>query len=110
IDEETGTVTGLLDFEGTMLVPTWQAAAVPQWIPDPTSDMAGWYGGSPGEQVRLWNLFHQTMKILSPEWEEAYKKGKPFREVAGRMAMGVSVWSHPSLLEWAENRIQHATE
>ena len=108
IDESTGSVTGFIDLEGTVLAPTWCAAVVPQWIPDPDSDMASWYGGTPEEQRRLWETYHHTMDRCAPEWREAHEKGEPFREVADRATMGLRVWGNKSadLKRWATEKIQ----
>ncbi|KAF8211953.1 hypothetical protein K438DRAFT_1567318, partial [Mycena galopus ATCC 62051] len=89
--QETGKVTGLIDLEGMVVVPTWIAAVVPQWIPDPESHTADWYGGTKEEQRGLWETFHRIVGSCS-EWREAHEKGEIFREVDNHASFGVSLW------------------
>ncbi|KAJ6508765.1 hypothetical protein C8R45DRAFT_1089908 [Mycena sanguinolenta] len=107
IDEATGNVMGLIDLEGMTLTPTWCAAVVPQWIPDPDGDTVSWYGGTKEEARGLWEAFHEVAGCCA-EWTEAHEKGAPFREVADKAGFGVRVWSDPSMMEWVEDRTQQA--
>ncbi|CAE6426132.1 unnamed protein product [Rhizoctonia solani] len=113
IDENTGHVNGYVNFEATTLVPLWQSATVPQWIPDPDGDMAGWYGGTPEDQKELWSTFHTTMDHLDHgltggEWRRAYEAGKHFRDFADRIHMGIPYWAKEmedrvkDRMEWAQ--------
>ncbi|QRW12940.1 phosphotransferase enzyme family protein [Ceratobasidium sp. AG-Ba] len=61
IDEETGDITGYIDFERTIVAPLWPCATVPQWIPNPRGGMAKWYGGTPEEQEQIWATFYTAM-------------------------------------------------
>ena len=45
IDAKSGTVTGLIDFEGATIAPLWGCAVVPGWLPDPGKIRRGFCGG-----------------------------------------------------------------
>ncbi|KAF8594973.1 hypothetical protein BDV93DRAFT_457968 [Ceratobasidium sp. AG-I] len=110
IDEDTGRVNGYIDFEGTTVVPLWQSATVPDWIPDPDSDMANWYGGTPEEQRALWLAFHPTIDqhdnaLTGGEWRKAYELGEPFRNFADRFGLGISFWAE-HMEAWLKKRLE----
>ncbi len=86
------------------------AAAVPDWIPDPDSDMASWYGGTPEDQRRLWNAFHATIDGFSPEWRNANRGGKLFHRLVAHRELGVSVWSSDDREEWVDERLEWASK
>jgi len=94
IDKKTGTVNGYIDFEGAVTAPLWLASKVVDWVPDPMTDRATWFGGTRADQFRLWKTFHSTMAMCDSdgEWRKAYEGGKHFRRWAGYLGLGWEVW------------------
>lgn len=106
----SGKVNGYIDFEATSVAPLWQSATVPQWIPDPDGDMAGWYGGTSEDQRALWSAFHTTIDqhdsvLTGGEWRKAYELGKPFRDFADRLGLDVPFWDE-EMEDWLRKRLE----
>ncbi|QRV84322.1 hypothetical protein RhiJN_12338 [Ceratobasidium sp. AG-Ba] len=112
IDEETGDITGYIDFERTIVAPLWPCATVPQWIPNPRGGMAKWYGGTPEEQEQIWATFYTAEQhdrnLTGGEWRKAYELGKSFRIFADRLALDIPCWDDRDMenfiltgLKWA---------
>ena len=97
IDENTGHVNGYIDFEAT---------TVPQWIPDPDSDTASWYGGTEEDQRLVWETFHASVDKADKtgEWQRAYERGAPFRRLVTYLGLGIANWKGSE--GWIDERLQ----
>jgi hypothetical protein len=97
-------VTGLIDLEGATLAPTWRAAQVPAWIPDPGAyhEHGGAYDVHCAESRVLWDTFHATMDVCSPEWRAAHEQGAAARALAEACEWGVGAWGREENLRWVE--------
>ncbi|KAJ7442127.1 hypothetical protein B0H11DRAFT_495506, partial [Mycena galericulata] len=108
IDEETGHITALLDFEGATVAPLWECAYMPRWLQSFTEWDGSHEGGSPEEKETLRNVFLKAVAEKDPsgEWIRALERGRPFRELTSRLSFNVGVWA--DMEEWVDERIEWA--
>ncbi|KAJ6447508.1 hypothetical protein C8R45DRAFT_948495 [Mycena sanguinolenta] len=97
IDEETGHVTGIIDFEGATVAPLWECAYMPRWLQDPGEWDATHEGGSAEDRKILRNLFFQKIEEhdRTGEWIRALERGWPFREFTNMLSFNVCVYGGP---------------
>ncbi|KIJ33770.1 hypothetical protein M422DRAFT_264228 [Sphaerobolus stellatus SS14] len=110
INEETGQVTGLIDFEGTTITPLWECAVIPRWLQPPDDPESSYEGGPAESRIALRAQFLDTVdkSNLGGEWRKAYELGRPFRELPSRLRYQVNVWASDSLEEWVDERLEWA--
>ncbi|KAJ7652127.1 hypothetical protein DFH06DRAFT_1331335 [Mycena polygramma] len=110
IDESTGHITGLIDFEGATVAPLWECAYMPRWLQDAEEWDGAYEGGSAEEKALLRYLFMQQIEAGDPtgEWVRAYEKGRPFREFTSRLTFHVAVWADSDMEEWVQERLDWA--
>ncbi|KAJ7929011.1 hypothetical protein B0H13DRAFT_2542885, partial [Mycena leptocephala] len=87
IDQDTGHITGLIDFESTTVAPLWDCAYIPRWLQDPNEWDATYEGGAAEDRKPLRELFLKKIEQCDPtgEWIRALERGRPFREFTHRM-------------------------
>ena len=44
--DDSGRVTGVIDFEGATIAPLWECALLPRWLQDPGDPESTYEGGS----------------------------------------------------------------
>jgi hypothetical protein len=113
IDEDTGHITGFIDFEATGTAPLWVCTQMPSWL-EPER-VSGWPVKSPedaAEGAALREAFLDVVDQLdaqydkSDSWRGAYERGQPFQFLLGSCQMG---WAAPfrvpqklvEVLRWA---------
>ncbi|KAJ7170853.1 hypothetical protein C8R43DRAFT_981291 [Mycena crocata] len=108
IDKNTGSITGLIDFEGAQIAPLWECAYLPPWIQDPDEWDGTYEGGSPEEKKTLRELFMKKIKENDPtgEWIRALERGRPFREFTNMLNFSVNVWA--DMEKWVDERLEWA--
>ncbi|KAF8127591.1 phosphotransferase enzyme family-domain-containing protein [Boletus edulis] len=106
IDDKSGVVTGLIDFEGTTVAPLWECAVVPGWLLDCDDPEGRYEGGSDEDRGRLLDVFWKTMD--DTEWREMYENGKPFRRLSDRLSFQIGIWSMRGGEEWVDERLAWA--
>jgi hypothetical protein len=74
--DESGHVTGIIDFEGTTIAPLWESALLPRWLGDPDDPESTFEGGSSESRQTLRALFFD--RVGHGEWRALYENGKPF--------------------------------
>ncbi|KAF8825487.1 hypothetical protein HHX47_DHR6000057 [Lentinula edodes] len=111
IDENTGHITGLIDFEGATIAPLWECAYMPRWLQDREEWDGSFEGGSSSEKASLRKVFNDKMTEIDPtgEWKRAHDQGRPFREFTNMLNYNVGVWANDDIentidewLEWAK--------
>ncbi|KAI5992533.1 kinase-like domain-containing protein [Pisolithus albus] len=106
IDEESGDVTSLIDFEGATIAPLWECAVFPPWIQDP-EDQEGAYEGGPAEdREKLREIFRKVMD--SEEWSTLYEHGKLYRHFRLRLTLVVRPWAADYMEKWVDERLAWA--
>lgn len=74
--------------------------------------MASWYGGTPADQTRLWNAFHNSIDSCDAdgEWRRAYEAGEWFRRWAEHLELALSIWGAEDgyLESWIDERMKWA--
>lgn len=108
IEEETGEVTGFIDFEGTTTAPLWMCARRPYWIEDDDDDDET---EAKDENAHLRNIFDETIKAqgkIGEEWLEVSEKGRLFRWFSSKLDYNAPVWA--SLDRWVDERLAFAAE
>jgi len=100
--DESGHVTGLIDFEGTTIAPLWESALLPRWLGDPDDPESTFEGGSAESRQTLRALFFD--RVGHGEWRALYENGKPFRLLCDRLHFQVGVWASEDLEEWVDER------
>ncbi|KAK7046622.1 kinase-like protein [Favolaschia claudopus] len=108
IDEETGHVTGIIDFEGATVAPLWECAYLPRWLQDYDEWDGSHEGGSAEDKQLLRNLFMKRIQELDPdgEWIRALEQGRPFREFTNLLSFNVGVWMNQE--KWVRERLEWA--
>ncbi|KAF8517995.1 hypothetical protein BU17DRAFT_49070, partial [Hysterangium stoloniferum] len=109
IDEQSGKVLGLIDFEGTTTAPLWMCAGFPYWLEDDENDV----DGKNREQAALRDIFSETIKAqgeIGEEWLEASEKGLLFRKFAAILDYQIQVWARPSMEKWVDERLAFAVK
>lgn len=93
-----------------MTAPLWYAARELDWVPDPMSSRTDGWGGTRGDQFRLWKTFRSVMAACDSdaEWRTAYEIGEPFRRWAAQVECGWRAWADDGeqideLIAWASN-------
>ncbi|KAJ3784918.1 hypothetical protein GGU10DRAFT_270408, partial [Lentinula aff. detonsa] len=112
IDENTGHITGLIDFEGATISPLWECAYIPRWLQDPEEWDGTHEGGTPSEKSSLRKVFFDKIKQIDKdgEWKRAHDHGRPFREFTNMLNFNVNVWADSSIERWVDARLQWAYE
>ncbi|QRV95171.1 phosphotransferase enzyme family protein [Ceratobasidium sp. AG-Ba] len=109
IDESTGKVTGLIDFEVATIAPTWACAALPGWLVE--EDHEDRLPGEESDDIRaqLRQTFMAAISEADPtgEWERAQSAGRPYRYLLGCSNYFVVPWGYrleyfDALLEWCK--------
>ncbi|KAI6020795.1 kinase-like domain-containing protein, partial [Pisolithus microcarpus] len=107
IDEESGDVTSLIDFEGATIAPLWECAVIPAWLQDPNDQEGGCEGGFAEDREELREIFWKVMD--SEEWSTLYEHGKLFRHFRLWLPLQVGSWASKykekrvdERLTWAE--------
>ena len=103
INEDSGDITGIIDFEGATIVPLWQCALIPRWLQHPDDPEASYEGGSADERQPLRAIFLEN--ITNEEWHAAYENGRPFRILADRLMFQVGVWASDTSEQWVNERL-----
>lgn len=106
IDEKSGDVTSLIDFEGATIAPLWECAVIPAWIQDPDDQEGGYEGGPAEDRERLREIFCKVMD--SREWSVLYEQGKLFRHFRLWLSLQVSCWASEGMEEWVDKRFAWA--
>ncbi|KAI6028995.1 kinase-like domain-containing protein [Pisolithus marmoratus] len=106
IDESSGDVTGLIDFEGTTIAPLWECAVIPAWLQDPDDYEGGYEGGPAEDRGVLREIFWKVMD--SGEWNMLYEHGKLFRHFRLRLSLQVGPWASEGMEEWVDKRLAWA--
>ena len=109
VDEGSGKVLGLIDFEATTTAPLWMCAGFPYWLEDHEDN------DLPKNQdlARLRGIFIETIKAngkVGEEWLEASEKGELFRNFAALLEYQVQVWARPSMERWVDERLAFAAK
>ena len=109
IDEGSGKVLGLIDFEGTTTAPLWMCAVLPYWLEDDEDNGAA----KNQDLAHLRGIFNETIKAhgkVGEEWLEASEKGQLFRNFSRLLEHEVQVWAEPSLERWVDERLAFAAK
>lgn len=109
IDERSGKVLGLIDFEGTTTAPLWMCAGHPYWVEEDEEDGRG----EKDERARLRDVFNETIKAqgrIGEEWLETSEKGRFFRNFAAMLDYQVQVWARPFMERWVDERLAFAAK
>ncbi|KAF8572963.1 hypothetical protein K439DRAFT_1564921, partial [Ramaria rubella] len=107
-DENSGRVTGLIDFEGATTAPLWECAIIPRWLQEPDDPESSYEGGPTEARSALRAVFLTTVQgtVQGKEWCRAYEAGRPFRQLVDRLNFQVNVWA--DLEEWVVDRLDWA--
>ncbi|KAI6146761.1 hypothetical protein BKA82DRAFT_4155572 [Pisolithus tinctorius] len=100
INEKSGDVTSLIDFEGATIAPLWECAVIPAWIQDPEDQEGGYEGGPAEDREKLREIFCKVMD--SREWS------KLFRHFRLWLSLQVSCWASEGMEEWVDKRLAWA--
>jgi hypothetical protein len=104
--DESGHVTGIIDFEGTTIAPLWECALLPRWLQDPDDPESSYEGGSAESRQTLRALFLE--KVENGEWRAFYEKGKPFRLLCDRLQFKFRVWASEDMRNgWMRDLLGH---
>ncbi|KAI6102360.1 kinase-like domain-containing protein [Pisolithus croceorrhizus] len=106
IDEESGDVTSLIDFEGATIAPLWECTVIPAWLQDPDDQEGGYEGGAAEDREKLREIFWKIMD--SDEWSVLYEHGKLFRHFRLRLSLQVGPWASEYMEEWVDKRLAWA--
>lgn len=106
--DESGHVTGIIDFEGATIAPLWECAVLPRWLQDPDDPESTYEGGSTASRQALRALFLE--KVGNVEWKKLYEWGKPFRLFSDRLDFQVGVWASEGMEAWVDERLAWATD
>ncbi len=108
--DESGQVTGLIDFEGATISPLWECALLPRWLQDP-DDPEGSYEGGPAEDRQVpREHFLKKVQHLNEEWGMLHERGKPFRMLCDRLNFDVNVWATSDMEAWVDKMLAWAKE
>ncbi|EDR02794.1 uncharacterized protein LACBIDRAFT_308055 [Laccaria bicolor S238N-H82] len=110
INETTGHVTGLIDFERTTIAPLWECALLPRWLQHPADPEATYEGGDEATRQPLRTTFMD--KVGSGQWNVLYELGKPFRQLSDRLCYNVGSFKLASefMESWVEERLAWAKD
>ncbi|KAF8600090.1 hypothetical protein BDV93DRAFT_497071 [Ceratobasidium sp. AG-I] len=110
IDEMTGRVTGMIDFEGATIAPLWACACMPPWIRPLDDPESSHEGGDDKIREDLRDAFVEAMGKLNStgEWMSAYQTGRPYRRLVAALGDQVLVWSESE--EWVDKRLKWKKE
>ncbi|KIK00510.1 hypothetical protein K443DRAFT_665055 [Laccaria amethystina LaAM-08-1] len=108
IDEITGRVTGLIDFEGTTTAPLWECALLPRLLQHSDDPEATPEGGDDVTRQALRAVFMD--KVANGQWNVLCELGKPFRQLSDRLSFRVDVWASEYMESWVEERLVWAQE
>ena len=109
IDEGSGKVLGLIDFEETTTAPLWMCAGIPYWLEDEEDNDAA----KNQDLTHLRGIFNETIKAngkVGEEWLEASEKGELFRNFAALLEYEVQVWATPTMERWVDQRLAFAAK
>ena len=106
--DESGRVTGIIDFEGATIAPLWECALLPRWLQDPDDPESTYEGGSAESRQILRALFLE--KVGNEEWKVLYEQGKPFRLFSDRLQLQVGVWASDDMEVWVDERFAWAKD
>jgi len=107
--DESGQVTGIIDFEGATIAPLWECALLPRWLQDPDDPESTYEGGSAESRQTLRTLFLEKVGN-DEEWKMLYELGKPFRLLSDRLHLQVGVWASDDLEAWVDERLAWAMD
>jgi len=105
--DESGQVTGIIDFEETTIAPLWECALLPRWLQDPDDPEATYEGGSAENRQTLRARF---LEKVGNDWKVLYEQGKPFRMLRDRLHFQVGVWASDDMEEWVDERLAWAKD
>ena len=105
--DESGRVTGIIDFEGTTIAPLWECALLPRWLQDPDDLESSYEGGS--AEIRQ-TLRARFLEKVGNEWKVLYEQGKPFRLLCDRLQFQVGVWASDDMEAWVDERLAWAKD
>lgn len=107
VDERSGQVLRLIDFEETTTAPLWMCAGFPRWIAHHETDE----NAEDEELAHLRGLFSETVKAqgkIGEDWLSASEKGALFRNFAHMLEYQVDIWASPSMEQWVDERLAFA--
>ncbi|KAF8812755.1 hypothetical protein BYT27DRAFT_7086344 [Phlegmacium glaucopus] len=106
--DESGNVTGIIDFEGATISPLWECALLPRWLQD-LDDPEGMYeGGSLECRQTLRTRFLD--KIGDGEWRTVYESGRPYRLLGDHLFWQIAVWADRGMEQWVNERLSWAKD
>jgi len=106
--DDSGRVTGIIDFEGATIAPLWQCALLPRWLQNPEDPESTYEGGSAESRQALRALFLE--KVRNEEWKVLYEQGKPFRLLSDRLQLKLAVWASDDMEAWVDERLAWAKD
>ncbi|KAF8599083.1 hypothetical protein BDV93DRAFT_449974, partial [Ceratobasidium sp. AG-I] len=94
MDIDTGHITGLIDFEGTRIAPTWTCATIPGWLLHSDHEESIPSNEPNDVRVVLLDAYMGAIREADPtgEWEQAHLAGRPYRYFARSADYGVFPW------------------
>jgi len=104
VDERSGQVLGLIDFEGTTTAPLWMCARFPLWIAHHETDEKP----EDKELAHLRGIFSETVRAqgkIGEDWLNASAKGALFRNFAFLLDYQVHIWASPDMERWVDERL-----
>jgi len=107
VDERSGQVLGLIDFEETITAPLWMCAGFPFWMDHHQADEKP----EDEELAHLRGIFRQTVKAqgkIGEDWLSATETGALFRDFAFMLDYQVQIWASPSMEQWVDERLAFA--
>ena len=109
IDQESGRLMGLIDFEATTTAPLWMCATTPFWLDDNEDE-------DKSENLNLAHLreiFNHTIKEegeTGDEWLELSERGRWFRDFGFMLEYRVRVWASEEMRKWVDERLTFAKQ
>lgn len=107
MEEKSGKLAGLIDFEATTTAPLWMCAELPHWL----DDTEGGDKEENREKAHLRLVFQDAIRRegeAGVEWISLYEQGQWFREFGNIATYQVQVWASEEMEEWVDKRLDFA--
>ncbi|KAF4993453.1 hypothetical protein FGRMN_6459 [Fusarium graminum] len=100
--DETGKVTGIVDWECVSALPLWKACSFPKFLYDPPRHDGPSLAANVVKDADryLRDVFLHEMRILSPEWVRTYWKTQLIRDLDFAVDSCHNVARHPLISQW----------
>jgi hypothetical protein len=109
VEEKSGKLQGLIDFEATTTAPLWMCTEIPHWL----DDIEGGDEEENKEKAHLREVFQDAIRRegeVGEEWISVCEQGQWFRKFGNITTHQVQVWASKEMEEWVDERLEFASQ